>query len=308
MKTLLVSLDSIGDCIINLIFYKNFKELSCDETYMWISDYAEELTKIIDYPIKYFTAKPYWHNHLTFGKGNILDFVKKMIDIKKENFDRSIILHSNTHKTLSCLICGIKKRYGWKGKFINQPLTFDPNLHILENYKNIIEEITHRKINYNLSYDFKINENLLLKKLPPQLKNLEFITFHPFSGSKKRFFSKSKIKEIVKLIGQKSRVVIILTKNEENYIKELRKDKIFFSSDYPSDLTTVASIIYHSKMFIGQDSGMIHLAALLRKPFIGFFSRDKKRIIAPPLNQNSYIIEYENSPDEINLQDIINII
>ncbi len=94
--------------------------------------------------------------------------------------------------------------------------------------------------------------------------------------------------------------IIVGPKNEKKFIKDLLKLKNlpFFDLVGKTDLAEIFLIMKKSKLFIGNDSGLMHLSALADIPTVGLFGpSDSKRY--HPWGTKTLVIKGPKSPNEL---------
>ena len=138
------------------------------------------------------------------------------------------------------------------------------NMFDFDIYKNFFEAVTESTIQNNypviepkkviFSYDY------ILKK------NKEYFVINPCAADKFRMWNASNWRKIIYYIKNilNYDVVIVCAKSEENYCKHLVSE-LDFSVDILSGLPVknLLAVLKLAKMYIGQDSGIFHVAAAL---------------------------------------------
>jgi ADP-heptose:LPS heptosyltransferase len=152
---------------------------------------------------------------------------------------------------------------------------------------------THKYSVYKLQ-DSEYLKALNYLKTSDILPRNDYIIVHPFSGWK---FRNWKISNYVKIIQNiietfDIEVVVIASKEEEKDIliakEKFGKDKrvkfaIGLNLDY------VSALIKNSILFIGNDSGPVHLASALGVKVIGIFGPSPPEITGPLKNNNIFL-------------------
>lgn len=113
-----------------------------------------------------------------------------------------------------------------------------------------------------------------------------YIVIHPFSGWFYRSWPLSAFEEfaLMALKNHPHEIVFICHESEANRLDPLRQA---FSGEHrvrflPSDsLIDTASILFGADAFVGNDSGPLHLAALLGVPVVGLFGPAPPALTAP---------------------------
>ena len=138
---------------------------------------------------------------------------------------------------------------------------------------------------------FSYPKHLIHKKHPLR------IVIHPTSASPRRNWPDYKFLRLAKIIQQKGYEVIFITAAaERKKWKWIEKEN--FQLPYFSSLTEMASFIYESGAFIGNDSGIGHLANALNIPSVIIFSSlRKKRLWQPDWIESKGVIPISFLPN-----------
>jgi len=267
MKILLIGPYGIGNTILSLptikILKKSFPDAKIDLLTLLNSTY-QMVTSIPDFNL--FDSVFY----INFKQK--MDFLKKIIQIRKNKYDYSILLFPSArwHYNLLSYLCNAKVRIGSLYPDINfKRLSFLNNINV-----PVIIGIHDVYQNINLLNPLKINtKNIKIKSIKSKIalkKKKKCIGFHP--GSKKAGYFKrwDKVKYlqvIKKLLNYKKDYLIKLffgpdEIDEYKYFKHnLNSSKVKFI--YNKDLKNVFKEINECKIFVSNDTGLMHIANFL---------------------------------------------
>ena len=283
-KILVVRFGTIGDTIFTIPFFKelrNYYGEKCQIDAIANNSNIEIIGNI-----------PYINNILNINNIaplKIYNFYKWILILKK--YDKIYFLCSNKILSIFAFFAGIKKRLGFKFKgyehnyFLTHETDYDKNIHVTESYLNILkdENIEVQKPNFenifcNLCNDIKY-----------EIKN-KYIAIHPFSRIKLKDWSVSKWKELCRYLIEKNYDIVVLGSEKDFKSAEL----LTFSNKIhnlcgKTNLSETISVINSSKLFIGIDSGLIHIAAVLGKKSI-LLNGSTSLTHWKPLNKNCKII------------------
>lgn len=120
-----------------------------------------------------------------------------------------------------------------------------------------------------------------------------FVVMHPFSGWEYRNWKAERYAELAKQIIRETgfNVVIIGSENEKIESEKLKTSIMHPGKVFPifnHNLDDMIAIISKSKIFIGNDSGPLHLASALNIPSIGLFGPATPALTAPKKLDNFY--------------------
>jgi ADP-heptose:LPS heptosyltransferase len=128
-----------------------------------------------------------------------------------------------------------------------------------------------------------ISEQLRLREVIPPRK---YVVIHPFSGWKYRTWSLEGFNALARMIVTKLEyAVVFICAQEEIHLLELsrkqlenQKDIHFFASQ---DVLETAVVLSGTSLFVGNDSGPLHLASSLGVPVVGLFGPAPPELTAP---------------------------
>ena len=234
-------------------------------------------------------------------------YFKLLQKIKKQKFDLVIILPHCLRYALISLLANIPYRIGYsigiRGLFLSDSLTYTQKLrknHMVENYLNLLELIGIKPSKKKLTLDINPNthkavDNIFIKN---GLKSGDLIIgLAPGAayGRAKRW-PKDKYAglaaEIIK--KHKAKVIIFIGPEEKKFADEFKS----LTSNLPlifvdnSSLLEVSAIIKYCLLFIGNDSGLIHIANAIGVNTIAIFGSTSPQWTRP-YGKNSIIIKKE---------------
>lgn len=122
----------------------------------------------------------------------------------------------------------------------------------------------------------------------------KIVTIHPGSGSKRKNWPIEKFVEVAKLLIERFDIKIIVPcgpadKNSVSILKSHINSNIHVIRDLP--LVKLAAILEHSDCFLGNDSGISHIAAAINLPSVLIFGPTNPNLWAPPSELVKVIIE-----------------
>ncbi len=116
------------------------------------------------------------------------------------------------------------------------------------------------------------------------------------------------INKIIKKNSNFKSIVLLGSKNEIEACRQLKamiKNFKVFNMSGKYDLKTISAILSHSELFIGNDSGLMHLAAASKIKTLGLFGPSREANYRP-WGKNSYYLRTEKSYEELVLHKAYN--
>jgi heptosyltransferase-1 len=126
------------------------------------------------------------------------------------------------------------------------------------------------------------------------LPHRRYIVIHPFAAWSFRQWSPSHFIHLAHSIlrGMDCDIVFVCSDEEEQSLEVLRREfrnetRVYFFAS-PS-LSESAALIQGASAFIGNDSGPLHLAAVLGVPVIGLFGPAHPQLTGPTTSSGTYL-------------------
>lgn len=248
--------------------------------------------------------------------GSLGEEIDLISNIRKEKIDTALMFSESPETLLLAYFSKIKKRIGFKTASLNFLLTDKvekigvPSLNnnivlaksvgidnVQKDYLNILEIDKENEVKIS----FWLEDNNMLDK--------EFIVVS--IGASRRRQEKCLRKEVWietlnKLAQMKKKVVVVCAQWEKESVMKIMK---YVSEDIKlfcpeNGLVELAALISKAKLFIGIDSGTMHLAASLGIKCIALYGNTDPSQIGPRPLQNHIIIK-KNSAKDIIATDIL---
>jgi len=259
-KILIVRFSSIGDIVLTTPVPRCIKQRYPDA----IIHYATKLQYA-----SLLEANPYISKIHTLEDKKLPDLMQRLDD---EKFDLIIDLHNNLRTFLIRTNLGIENRIFNKLNFskwliVNFKINNLPHLHIVDRYLATLKDFDVVNDDKGLDYFIPEKDNVDIAILPEQFKN-GYIAFviGAMHNTKKLTINKaielcSKIKLPIVLIGGKADV-------ETGEAIIAGSNSTLFNACGKFNLNQSASLIKQSQKVVAHDTGMMHIAAALKKEII----------------------------------------
>jgi len=280
-KILIIFPGSLGDFIAFLpalkLIRKEYQEanidIACKSAYACLVEakpYVANVIERISFALSGLFASPSACTGRTRDYLESRDLIVSYIDDTKGTFSKNL-QKNPTGKVIS-----------WKGN-IRDGL----KINIYEHYLNSLELIgigrrnTEYEINISYAEEWKPAEN--------------YFCIHPGSGSKKKNWNMGKFIALAETIEKEySLSPVFLTGEADGYLRAMVPER--FIHLHNETLLKIASVIKGAKFYIGNDSGISHLAGCLRVKSFIIFGPTAPEIWAPPV-ENVYIIDAGREKD-----------
>ena len=315
---MLIRTDRIGDVILTLpmidVLKQNYPDAKIDflvnkRVYDLISDYSN-INKV----------------H-AIEKVTISNVKRLCVDNK---YDLAVVVHPQFAIAAGLFLAGVKYRLGTAYRGYSFFFNIKHHQHRKYSLKHELE--------YNLDLLYELNcrrikeikpvlkvENDVLGKVKSQLFGLgidlskDFIVVHIPSMDSAKAWSEKNFIELISIIlrDEKCDFSIILTGTKDDapqvksVIDKLENNKRVFDI-LDLNLRELAAVLKMAKLFVGNSTGPIHIAAAVGTFVVGFYSpvrvesetrwgpyTDKKKIFSPPADDDSREVMDDIEPEEV---------
>jgi ADP-heptose:LPS heptosyltransferase len=131
---------------------------------------------------------------------------------------------------------------------------------------------------------------------------------HPFSGNPKRNLPLASWAEITAALAAKQLKIFVNANQAEKDLflaaVPAATASFHFACDHSASLRDLAYVISRAEIFVGNNSGPLHLASALNTPCVGIYERREVHYIEPRGVRPPRLLIFENSPEEIKAADV----
>ncbi len=291
---LVVSLDNLGDLVfVSALFPAIRKQFPSATIGLWCKSYASGLTALIPDLDKVYAADPFWHRSPGRDKGSLWRFIAVAASVRRARFDKAM-------------------RIGFERRRNRRWLTdilppHDRKRPILEELGRLLEPLAIQTppLVYRLDASRLNSEHARVSSL---MRDRSYVALHPFAGSQSRCVSLEEWISVANGLASSGTQILWIGTSKELAALKQRSDADT-SWHYVDDLShgslaMVAAAISRAKLFIGHDSGPMHIAAALSVPTLGIFAPGEPARTFPQ-GPGPWRIIARSSPLEINARDIL---
>jgi len=240
-------------------------------------------------------------------KQSLKDFFKLIRTIRKENYDVILDFHGGPRASLITLFSRAKLKVGYRIKFknfiYNIRLPRSPKegyFHSVENHINLVKALGVDVNSLPPLYlpQARKAESEKVKKFIEEnsLGGRKIITIHISAGNEFRNWGVDNLVQLTNLLAQRPDVkIVLLGTNEDQKAEEeiLKKSTASLLSLVGRlHLREVRELISHSSLFVGPDSGPMHIAASTSTPIVALFGPTLPSNFAP-WQAKAFVVEKE---------------
>lgn len=240
----------------------------------------------------------------------ILDKMQYAMDLKKHQFDLAVVFPNSFRSAFMTRLTGAQVRLGYATEVRNFLLT------------NPVPATKASKTEYRVDYFFKILSPLGIKAMEARYqpfipkeaydktndhlfrmgidKDEFLLTMHPTTSKPERSWHGERFAMLCQRLTKEYRAKIILLGSEKDrpLLEEIKRCN-------PSGKTHIlqglnlqesAAVIEKSRLFIGNDSGMMHIAAMVGTPIVGIFGPGNPATTGPFIDPQKKVTVSRNFP------------
>lgn len=278
---LIVRTDRIGDVVLSLplaeLIKKHYPE--CKVSFL-VRDYTKDIL----------FNHPFIDDVMILKEENKKVLLRENVKcLKNFNFDSSIVVYPTFGIAYLVFLTGIPHRIGtgyrWYSFLFNNRMyvhrkyaekhELEFNVDLLKPF-GITEQMSENNVQFNIQInpgsEQKINE--MLQK--SGINNEDFIAIvHPGSGGSAVDLPIERLKKIIELLSNKSKIKILLTgtKEETKICQMLEVNENIKNLAGELNLSELIALINVSNILIANSTGPLHIAAALDKNTIGFYPK-----------------------------------
>ena len=219
---------------------------------------------------------------IVINKRNIVETIMILLKLRKRGyFDALLHMQVSLRSNLMTLFVKATRKIGFdksKSKnfhslFIDENIDSSGNVHVLETFFYFLSKIGIKAKEYSKDINIKDSK---ISILPTKEK---YIVFNPFTSSRKfnyREWDISNYKIIIDYLANNYNISSVIIGGHSKY--ELEKSILFNEKNNvinmvgKTNLQDIYNLIKSSELYIGPDSGTLHIASMLLKPVIGLYA------------------------------------
>ncbi|RZA10821.1 MAG: lipopolysaccharide heptosyltransferase family protein [Proteobacteria bacterium] len=309
-KVLLVCFDNLGDLVFASALAKALTVGDGIHLSLLCKDYTAKIGYLLPGVEQVFAADPYWDKAPNRKKGKLANFLRCLTTVRDQRFDEAYIIGSNWQSALSLRLLGIRKIYAYNGRknriFLTKALPLPSRTEpVVEGILKSFAPLLAQSVPANT----ELNRSALPHyERPDVLRGKRIVVLHAFAGSAKRCAP-------IELWGQLARMLSkdglhVLWTGMPSETQTVRKafpgewDHSHFVDTWATDLLQLAWIWSESQLFVGHDSGPLHVANALGIPVLGLYLPGEPLRTFPQGKAQSMMI-HKSSPLELDVEEVV---
>lgn len=312
-RILVVSLDNLGDLVFASALVPPIKERFPNAgVTVWCKAYTAELGLLIPGVDRVVASDPFWDRAPGRGKGTLGPFARAALSLRKERFDVAVLAAAPWRTAAAVAALGIPMRIGLlrprTERFLTHPLPAEDRTRpVLEETGRLLQPlgITAATLRYRLD-GAKLTDRR--QTLAEQLGSAPLVALHAFASKRNRCVNPAawiNLAEALEARGYKPMWVGSSAELEElRQIAGVRSSWLYADSALGGSLTDVTAALSLARLFVGHDSGPMHIASALGVPTVGVFAPgEPKRTF--PQGVGPFRVLFRESPEGITPEAIL---
>ncbi|MGQ9618801.1 MAG: glycosyltransferase family 9 protein [Candidatus Aminicenantia bacterium] len=232
-------------------------------------------------------------------KAHFLELLKFIKRLRAENFDLAIDFHGGPRASLITFLSGasLKVGYSYSPRRVFYDIKVergvkDGYIHSVVNQLNLVKSlgIKTEEIPPLFMPDIEGEKKEMFEKYMNEngLKNKNFLVFHVSAGNIYREWGIENWKTLIKMLSE-IKIAIIGSKEDLVYEENIKFPNVY-SFIGKLNLKEARELIKRSLLFVGPDSGPMHIASTTETPIIALFGPTTPQVFRP-WKKDAIIIE-----------------
>lgn len=276
-RLLLVSLDNLGDLVFASALTPPLRERFPDLAItLWCKAYTRDIGALVPHVDRVIAADPFWDRAPGRPRGNVFRFLAVMAQVRQGKFDTAVLAAAPWRTARAVAWCGVPVRVGFKGRKNERWLTHtlapeDVHRPVLAEEARLLAPfgIAPQPLRYRL-------DAVRLAPRPDVERALvrRVVALHPFASKRARCVSVGVWIEVAHALEARGYEPLWLGSPAElNEVRVSRGQAHWtYVDQFGTRLADTAAALARAALFIGHDSGPLHLASAFGVPSLGIFA------------------------------------
>ncbi len=280
-RILIVSLDNLGDLVFASALPPPIKERFPNANLtVWCKAYTAELAPLIPGADNVVASDPFWDRAPGRGKGTLGRFTRAALSLRKERFDVAILAAAPWRTAAAVAALGIPVRIGLlrarNRRFLTHPLPAEDRTRpVLKEISRLLQPlgIETPALRYRLD-GTKLDDRR--EALAERLGYAPLAALHAFASKRNRCVNPSAWIEVAETLQSRGyRPLWVGSSAELTELRQLagaRPGWLYGENALNGSLLDAAAALSMARLFVGHDSGPMHMASALGIPTAGIFA------------------------------------
>lgn len=272
----------IGDTILTVPFLRNLRRAEPDARIVWVvAPGSSDVVRGIPYVDEMIYWDPVTIHADSRGRHRTLGAKWRFIrELRAQRFDKVYVLKRSLSSAIIALLSGARERVGFdtegRGFLLTRRVPYRHDRHEVLNFLEVLRADGVPVLDDYLESWSTEDERLKADELLANegfAPGERFALIHPFAAIPQRGWHLDDFAELASRLREEGLRVAVLGAPRERGIFEQSKDLFTDCADLvgKSDLRTSMALLRRAALFVGNDSGIMHLAAAAGTPLVALF-------------------------------------
>jgi ADP-heptose:LPS heptosyltransferase len=278
-RILLVSLDNLGDMVFASALAPPLRERFPRATLdIWCKEYAADVARLVPGVTDVIASDPFWDRAPGRGKGSKAAFLRAMKRVRAVRYDVAVLAAAPWRTAAAVAATRIPVRIGLRRRK-NRPFLTDalpdenPREPVLFELARLLAPlgVMPRRLRYRLDPTSLSARRVRLAGKIPQ----PYAALHPFASKQNRCVAIPVWIELAHRLRERgSSTLWVGSPTELDALRATSSDPAWRFVDRDSDgtLADSAAALSSAALFVGHDSGPLHIAGAFGVPVVGIFA------------------------------------
>lgn len=275
-KVLLVCLENLGDLVFVSALARSLSQDPEVELSLWCKDYTSGIGHLLPGVRRVYAADPFWDKSPKRHRGRWRHFFRSWRSIRRARFDVALIAMSCWRTAFFVNLAGIPVRWGITGRrnrpFLTQVFPAPPRKEaVVAGFLKAFGPVLPKEVPACTVLD---RQRLPRLELPSALAPKKLAVLHPFAGRADRCAPLPYWERIAALLKDQGYFVLWTGVSLELALLRERWPTLpedHFIDKWAKDLPSLAWLWSRAALFVGHDSGPLHVTHALGVPVVGLY-------------------------------------
>ena len=278
-RILLVSLDNLGDMVFASALapplHERFPRAKLD---VWCKEYTADVAKLVPHVSEVIASDPFWDRAPGRGKGSWRPFLRALRLVRSRRYDVAVLAAAPWRTAAAVAATRIPVRIGLRRRknriFLTEALPDEnPRVPVLSELSRLLVPLgaPHESLRYRLDASLLTAHRERLARIIEQ----PYAALHPFASKENRCVPMPVWREVARRLGERGLTVLWVGSREElGALRATGNEHSWRFMDRDSDgtLADTAAALSAATIFVGHDSGPLHVAGAFGVPVVGIFA------------------------------------
>ena len=278
-RILLVSLDNLGDMVFASALapplQERFPRAKLD---VWCKEYTADVAKLVPHVSEVIASDPFWDRAPGRGKGSWRPFLRAVRFVRSRRYDVAVLAAAPWRTAAAVAATRIPVRIGLRRRknriFLTEALPDEnPRMPVLSELSRLLVPLgaPHESLRYRLDASLLTAHRERLARIIEQ----PYAALHPFASKENRCVPMPVWREVARRLGERGLTVLWVGSREElGALRATGNEQSWRFMDRDSDgtLADTAAALSTATIFVGHDSGPLHVAGAFGVPVVGIFA------------------------------------